>query len=302
MKALNDMRGQPTTAPTTTRWLPEGADLATLLTLLAGFAILYVPSYLSLAEVVWPTDEQGHGPIILAVSIWLLWRLRHVVAGVPAAPRPWLGGTVLVFGLLFYALGRSQSILMVEVGSQLLVLPALALMFLGVRALRVAWFPLFFLLFMVPLPEALVGSVTAPLKTAVSAVAAELLYLLGYPVGRAGVVLNVGQYQLLVADACAGLNSMFTLEALGLLYMNLMNYTQVTRNVALAILIIPISFVANIVRVMILVLVTYHLGDEAGQGFIHDFAGMVLFLAGLTLMLVTDKVLSVVFKGRNQRA
>lgn len=302
MKTLSDMPGHPTATPAATRWLPEGVDVVTLLVLLAGFALLYVPSYLSLAAVVWPTDEQGHGPIILAVSIWMLWRLRHDVAAVPAAPRPWLGGTILVAGLMLYALGRSQSILMVEVGSQLLVLPALVLMFLGVRALRVIWFPLFFLLFMVPLPEALVGAVTAPLKTAVSAVAAELLYLLGYPVGRAGVILNVGQYQLLVADACAGLNSMFTLEALGLLYMNLMNYTHVTRNVVLAILIIPISFVANIVRVMILVLVTYHLGDEAGQGFIHDFAGMVLFLAGLTLMLFTDKILSIVFKGRNQRA
>jgi exosortase/archaeosortase family protein len=45
------------------------------------------------------------------------------------------------------------------------------------------------------------------------------------------------------------------------------------------------------VRVMILVLVTYHFGDEAGQGFVHGFAGMVLFLVALVLMLITDKVL-----------
>ena len=124
---------------------------------------------------------------------------------------------------------------------------------------------------------------------------------MGYPVARAGVVLSVGPYQLLVADACSGLNSMFTLEALGLLYMNLMNYTNGVRNTVLALLIIPISFAANIVRVMILVLVTYHFGDEAGQGFIHGFAGMVLFMVGLALMLVTDRVLSLFFKGKNQR-
>jgi exosortase B len=269
---------------------------------LLGLALLYVPSYFSLARIVWPTDEQGHGPIILAVSLWLLWRLRDRVAAVPVQPRPFLGLALLAIGLLFYVLGRSQSILMVEVGSQLIVLPAVVLIFLGPAALRVVWFPLFFMLFMVPLPEALVSAVTAPLKSAVSAVAAELLHALGYPVGRAGVILNVGQYQLLVADACAGLNSMFTLEALGLLYMNLMNYTHAARNLVLAVLIIPISFGANIVRVMILVLVTYHFGDEAGQGFIHGFAGMVLFLAGLSMMLVTDKLLALVFRGRNQRA
>jgi exosortase/archaeosortase family protein len=85
---------------------------------------------------------------------------------------------------------------------------------------------------------------------------------------------------------------MFTLEALGMLYMNLMNYTSVARNVALALLLVPISFAANIVRVCILVLVTYHFGDEAGQGFVHGFAGMVLFMAALMFMLFVDKLLA----------
>ena len=119
----------------------------------------------------------------------------------------------------------------------------------------------------------------------------NLLYALGYPVGRSGVIMTVGPYQLLVADACAGLNSMFTLEALGMLYMNLMKYTNPVRNVALAVLLVPTAFVANIVRVIILVLVTYHFGDEAGQGFVHGFAGMVLFIVALMLMLGLDKVL-----------
>jgi exosortase B len=185
-----------------------------------------------------------------------------------------------------------------EVFSQILVLAALFLLFVGRRGLRLVWFPLFFLLFMVPLPGSWVVAVTGPLKAAVSAVAANLLYHLGYPMGRAGVVLSVGPYQLLVADACAGLNSMFTLEALGLLYMNLMNYTSALRNMILAVLIIPISFAANIVRVMILVLVTYYFGDEAGQGFVHGFAGMVLFMVGLILMLFTDKLLGLAFRNK----
>ena len=279
--------------------VPPGTDLLVLMALLIGFAALYVPSYLMLAERIWPTDEQGHGPIILAVSIWLLYNKRHELAALQPQPSLAWGLPLLLFGLLMYVLGRSQFIMVFEVFSQILVLAALVLIFLGTRALRLVWFPLFFLLFMVPLPGSLVASVTGPLKSAVSAVAANLLYQLGYPVGRAGVVLSVGPYQLLVADACAGLNSMFTLEALGLLYMNLMRYTHAVRNVLLAILIIPISFAANIVRVMILVLVTYHFGDEAGQGFIHSFAGMVLFIVGLVLMLATDSLLRLVFRERS---
>jgi exosortase B len=282
--------------------LPLGVDVWTVGLLAAGFLLLYVPSYVSLARIVWPTDEQGHGPIILAVGAWLLWNLRGELAAAVGKPSTALGTVIFCGALLIYVFGRSQSILMLEVGSQILVICALVLLFRGTAGLRVVWFPIFFMVFMIPLPEVLVSTVTGPLKSAVSAVAADLLYRLGYPVGRAGVILNVGQYQLLVADACAGLNSMFTLEALGLLYMNLMRYTNAVRNTVLAILIIPIAFCANIVRVLILVLVTYHFGDEAGQGFIHGFAGMVLFLSGLCLMLITDRVLSLVFKGKNARA
>jgi exosortase B len=294
---MTAMAGKPVEQPMAPRQplLPQGFDWVVFGLLLLGLALLYVPAYADLARTVWATDEQGHGPIILAVSIWLLYGKRHELAAAASNPLPWLGWPLLAFALVLYAFGRSQSIIMFEILSQILVLVSLLLVFKGQRALRVVWFPLFFMLFMVPLPEALVASVTAPLKSAVSAVASSLLYNVGYPVGRSGVVMTVGPYQLLVADACAGLNSMFTLEALGMLYMNLMRYTSAPRNIALAILLIPTAFIANIVRVMILVLVTYHFGDEAGQGFVHSFAGMVLFMVALGLMLVLDKVLGLFF-------
>ena len=271
--------------------LPAGFDWLVFTALAASLAVLYGPAYFDLARTIWATDEQGHGPIILAVSIWLLYVKRHELADAPTRPLPLLGWPVLVFAFVLFALGRSQDIIMFEIASQIFALISLLLIFKGMPALKLAWFPLFFMLFMVPLPEALVAAITAPLKSAVSAVASSLLYQLGYPVGRSGVIMTVGPYQLLVADACAGLNSMFTLEALGMLYMNLMRYTNPTRNIVLALLLVPTAFVANIVRVMILVLVTYHFGDEAGQGFVHGFAGMVLFMVALGMMLVLDKLL-----------
>jgi exosortase B len=279
-----------------TQLLPRGADTWTLGLVLAGFALLYLPTWWGLAQTVWPTDEQGHGPIILLVSAWLLWRQREALAALPPRPATASGTVLALLSLLLYVFGRSQSIWLFEVGSQVTMMTALALLFRGWAGARLIWFPLFFLLFMVPLPETLVAAVTTPLKSAVSQVAEHLLYILGYPVARSGVTLFVGPYQLLVADACAGLNSMFTLEALGLLYMNLMQHTNVARNVTLAILIVPISFIANVVRVMILVLVTYYAGDEAGQGFVHGFAGMVLFMVALTLMFMVDRVLGLIFR------
>ncbi len=282
--------------------LPAGFDPVSFGIIAVGLAALFVPTFIELARVVWSTDEQGHGPIIVALSAWLLYSLRHDIAAAPVAPAPVSGWLLMVLGAVLYAVGRSQQVLMFEAATLILVIMSLLLILRGPAALRLAWFPLFFLIFMIPLPEALVAAVTAPLKTAVSTVASTLLYHLGYPIGRSGVMLTIGPYELMVADACAGLNSMFTLEALGLLYMNLMNYTAVSRNVALAALLIPVSFVANITRVMILVLVTYYFGDAAGQGFVHGFAGMVLFMVALMLMLVIDRVLGLFLPGAREKA
>lgn len=280
--------------------LPAGVDPVALAVLLVAYGVLYVPAFVGLARTIWATDEQGHGPIILALSLVLLVLRRQAIAAAAGEPRPLAGWLLLGLALLLFVAGGAQDIIMFQIGSQIPLLAALLLLFGGWGALRAAWFPLFFLLFMVPLPEALVAAVTAPLKSAVSAVASQLLYAAGYPVGRSGVVLTVGQYQLLVADACAGLNSIFTLEALGLLYMNLMRYTSAARNVTLAVLLVPVAFVANIVRVMILVLVTYHFGDAAGQGFVHDFAGVVLFVVALSFMLVLDRLLGLVFPAERE--
>lgn len=278
-------------------WLPRGLDVPALVLLGAALIYMYGPVYLGLSRTVWATDEQGHGPIIFAVSAWLLFNARHKLAELSAVKAPVAGYALVVLACLMFVAGVSQDIWIFAMTAQILVLAGIALVFKGWSGLRLIWFPLFFMLFMVPLPEALVAAVTAPLKMAVSYVASGLLYNLGYPVGRTGVMLTVGQYQLLVADACAGLNSMFTLEALGMLYMHLMKYTSVGRNVTLAIALVPIAFLANICRVMILVLVTYYFGDEAGQGFVHGFAGMVLFMVALIFMLMLDKVLGMFFDG-----
>ena len=279
---------------------PNAFDLRSALPwlapLLLGLCALYIPTYLVLARTVWASDEQGHGPIILAVAIWLMWRKRYDYLALAETPAPVAGTLALVVGCVLYVLGRTQDLDTFEVASQIFVLTGIFLWLKGWSAVRLMAFPLFFMIFMVPLPSVLVQIVTVPLKTAVSYVAEILLYKAGYPVSRTGVIIAVGQYQLLVADACAGLNSMFTLEALGLLYMNLMKYGSIGRNVTMAVLVIPISFCANIIRVMILVLVTYHFGDEAGQGFVHGFAGMVLFMVALVLILGVDSLLGMIFR------
>ncbi len=271
-------------------WLP----------IIAGLIVLYLPSLVDLFRGVWSTDQQAHGPIVLGISCWLIYRkwpeMWHQSESEPSAPTA--GWPIFIFGLMLYVIGRSQEILLFEIGSVIWLLAAIVLLMRGFRALKVQWFPLFFMLFMIPLPSTLVDALTMPMKMAVSYVAETILFWFNYPIARTGVILQIGQYKLLVADACAGLHTLFTLEALGLLYLNLVRHDSLFRNVALAILIVPISFTANVIRVMVLTLITYHFGDEAGQGFLHGFAGMVLFLSALLLIIGVDSLLQMAVRLR----
>ena len=269
---------------------------------LLGLAVLFVPTFHDLFTGAWIGEEQGHGPIIFGLALWLIYRKWPEMLEATTPPRAsWTGWPILAIGLLTHMLGRSQKILMLEVLSIILVMMSVLLIKRGGRSMRVLWFPFFFMIFMVPLPSEFVAAVTMPMKMAVSWATEHVLFAFGYPISRSGVILQIGQYQLLVADACAGLQTLLTLEALGLFYLNLMRHPSAFRNVGLALFIIPISFSANVIRVMVLTLITYYYGDAAGQGFLHGFAGMVLFVTALVLILSIDSALQWTIRRREAK-
>lgn len=271
------------------------------LPLLIGFLSLLAPTIYTLATGLWQETEHAHSFALLALLAWLFWRKWHAYEALPRKPKYAASLCGLLPALAAYVLGRSQDIVMLEVGAFIPVMIALILIDKGWHAVRFYWFPLLFIVFLIPLPSAVVDLLTGTLKNHVSAVAEMILYGAGYPVARTGVVLNVGQYQLLVADACSGLNSMFSLLTVGCLYAYLGGEGGKLRNAILVFAALPIAFVANVIRVMTLILLTYHFGAEAGQGFAHDFAGILLFAVALIVIFALDKFLGLFLKKQVER-
>jgi exosortase B len=265
--------------------------------LLLGALIMFLPTYAALDKAIWGIVGQGHGPVMLALSVWLAYQRWPTFRDTKANPATFAGITALVMGLVAYVVGRSQDVLVLDAFSQIPVFIGLALLLRGWVGLKVMWFPIFFLVFLLPVPGSVVDMITAPLKSWVSVTAEWVLYTAQYPIGRSGVTLTIGPYRLLVADACSGLNSIFALEAIGIFYLSVVSHKSVARNIILACAILPISFVSNVMRVIVLVLVTYYFGDAAGQGFVHDFAGILLFMMATVLIIMVDGVLAVMIPG-----
>ena len=256
-----------------------GAGLAAA----AGLALLYLPSYVGFATGIWREDAYAHGPLVLAVAIWLAWRERAALsAGEPARLA---GGLALAVGLALWLLGRTQSLPLFEAASHVPVAAGLVLLAGGWAALRRLAFPVLFLVFLVPWPGFVLEAATGPLKQFVSVAVAQLLALLGYAVERNGVVLALGGQEMLVADACSGLNSIVSLLALGLLYLHLTGPRSRARCLAVLASIVPLAIVGNVLRVLILVLVTHHAGAPAAEGWLHAALGLLVFAIALGGML-----------------
>lgn len=259
--------------------------------LLLALLLFILPVYIELSGTLWEEENYSHGPVILLVCIWLFWREWPRFLALPSEGQPIWGGLLLFAAGLLFLVGRSQAIPLLELPGQIVMLLGLILLFKGWSGARVYWFALLFMLFLVPIPGLLLYSLTHVLKQQVSVMAESILFYLDYPIAREGVTLTIGQYQLLVADACSGMNSIIALSALGLLYLFLNPRSDWVRVMIILLMIIPIAVVANLIRVMALILITYYFGDEAGQGFVHSLAGILLFACSLTLIYMLDNLL-----------
>lgn len=284
----------PASAPSLlpARWA-SGA-LPPVLPVVAGICVLYGPIYAELAQALWQDGANSHAPLVAAVVAGLLWTLRHDLSALPA-PRGIIPGAVLLLaGLLLAVTGAANRFPLLAMVSQIPVLAGILLILCGAGGLRRAWFPLLFLVFMVPLPGIVLDALTGQLKELLSAISVDLLRSLGYPVARSGVVIVVGQYQLLMADACAGLHSLISLAALGVLYVYLTagrggepGRPQRAHVALMLAAIVPVALAANLLRVLLLALVTYHAGDAAGRQW-HEAMGVLVFLAALALLVMVD--------------
>ena len=267
-----------------------------------GLAAIVLPTMIQVARVSWSTDQGGHGPIVLATGIWLLW--RELKSG-NAEPRPGklTTGALLMAPLMaIFLLARITGVLEIEAFAMYGALITAAYLLAGGAVLRTIWFPLVYLAFTLPPPDSVVAAVTQPIKISISSGVVSLLDLAGYPVASSGVTIQIGQYQLLVAAACAGLNSIVTLGALCLFYVYLRHRSNFTAFVVISLAAIPVAIISNFVRVLVLVLVTYHFGDSAAQGFVHDFAGLLMFAVALLTVFGLDQLATPLFLRRQRKA
>lgn len=268
------------------------ARYAPIAALIAATLALYGPVWMEFATGPWRRDENAHALIIMAIAVGAaISRLQSETFDLDRTGFELAAGFLLLaigLGLVVTGVGTETEFL--SSASQGFVATGVVVATLGRRGLRRLWFPLVMTLYLIIWPGWALDALTGPMKSFVSSIVSDGLYAAGLPVAHAGAVISAGPYQLLVADACSGLNSLIALTAVGAVYLYAARREDWRVNALVLAALVPIAIAANILRVAALTLITYFLGYDAGQGFMHDGAGLLMFAVALGLVFVVDMI------------
>ena len=256
--------------------------------------LIYLPALIDLVQD-WVDDSNySHGFLIPLVSGWLIWKKREEFAKIKYQIDA-TGLILLIAGMIFFVMGNGAAEYFSLRLSFIMTLAGVIWYFLGREVIRLIWFELFFLLFMIPIPYVLYYSATFPMQLLASKITAGIMNVIGMGVVRQGNILHIQDYSLEVAEACSGVRSLLSLLALGALYAH-MTQKKFSGKMLLFLSTIPIAVIGNVIRVLITSLIAYLITTDITSEPMHSLLGMIVFVIAFILLFILSAILKQVIK------
>ena len=269
------------------KWAPK--SIAAVAAVAALVVLVYHQTLVTLWRTWAANPNYSHGYLIPPVVAFLLWRERRRF--LEARERGSLFGLVLIgLGLLGHIVSIRAGVFMTQGYSFVLLLFGLSLFFYGGRATKTVWFPLGYLVLMLPMPPYLMNVIAFRLKVFAARAGSGIAIRLGIPLVRSGMTIHIPAGSLRIADPCSGLRSLIALVALGALFAYL-TQGKTWKRLALFASAVPLAVFANVVRISVLCVVANVWGIDAALGFFHDFSGLVLFMIAFVGLVIVRKLL-----------
>ncbi len=236
------------------------------------------------------SEDNSHGFLILPLFTYMLWQKKDELNTIPIKGSI-LGGILFFLSLCLYVIASAGGILTVTSLTLLTSFICGVWFLLGFELIRKIAFPLFFLLFMIPVPAQIYAAVTGPLQLLVTQVASLALKASSVPISCQGNVIEHPEQVFQVVQACSGLRSIMTMTTLGAVvgYFSMRTYWLRTLLILCG---IPVAILVNILRVYILVGVYDWLRIDLAEGTAHTLFGVGVFVVSLGLFFLIYKWVS----------
>jgi exosortase len=196
-----------------------------------------------------------------------------------------------LIGIVIYLIGRSYPLMIFEIWSFFIIASGIVISFAPKDKFKTGINIAVAGTILVILGKAAPELLSSKLAISIASMAAIFLNATLFPVVANGVYLYFGPYIAEVTHACSGMNSIFSIFALSLLYLKDNKKRSVFHLAILVLLVIPVAILTNIIRVIMLVLSTWFIGDWFSSGPFHETIGVIAFIIALGLLYCADIVL-----------
>jgi exosortase D (VPLPA-CTERM-specific) len=240
--------------------------------------------------------EYSHGIIIPVLSAFLIWRQRAQLRTLPFTGS-WTGLVLIGVGLVLRLVGELTTMQTLEHYAFLLVLYGLVLALTGPAIFRRLWMPLLILVFAVPLPSFFNNALSLQLQFLSSELGVWVIRAAGISVLLEGNIIDLGNYQLEVAEACSGLRYLFPLMTLAFIVAYLMR-GPLWKRITVFLSSIPITVVMNSLRIGFIGITVEHWGRGMAEGALHDFEGWLVFMFSTGALILTAFCLAGIGRSR----
>jgi len=264
-------------------------QLTGIFVILAGLALVFWRVFGRLVDA-WINDgNYSHGFLIIPIALYFVWERRARLAAAPIRPS-WFGLVMLAGGILILLAGLWGSELFLSRVALLPVIAGILVFLYGWQHFKILFFPLAFLLLMIPIPQIIFNQIAFPLQLLASKLGEATISMVGIPVLREGNVLVLPSTSLEVAEACSGIRSLVSLITLGIAYGYFMD-RRVWVRVLIVLSTIPVAIVANGARVAATGMAAEWIGPDAAQGFFHEFSGWIVFIFAFVMILTIQRLI-----------
>jgi exosortase D (VPLPA-CTERM-specific) len=259
--------------------------------------ISFAPFFYEVFDLRTLAPDTGFGIVLPFVSLFLIWRQRDQLRGIPITGS-WYGLLLVAAGLALRVIGAFSTMSTVVRYGFLLVLYGLVLSLTGPKLFRRLGAPLAILIFMVPLPMYLTGVLTLDLQLISSTIGVWIIRTAGISVFLEGNVIDLGTMQLEVAEACSGLRYLLPLMVLALMVAYLYR-GEAWKRVLIFLVSVPITVLMNSIRIGFIGITVEYWGKQMAEGVLHDFEGWLVFMFSVAAVLLVAYLLTKV--GRRSR-
>jgi exosortase len=244
--------------------------------------IVFLPVYPELWHSWLNNSDNSHGILVPFISAFLCWRQKDRLSKVPISNSKW-GGMILIISLAIYLIALAGHVAFIQRIMIVLSLVGLILFNFGKAFLKILFFPVLFLIFMIPIPVTIYGIVSFPLQLIATNISCAIIQFFNIPVFQEGNLLFFTNTQLEVVEACSGLRSMIAFLMLAALFAYLLRNVW-WRGCLLIFSAVPLAIVANILRVVSTGIFAHLYGDKMARGFLHNFSGITVFAFGFIFL------------------